>query len=653
MAENVIGIDIVARLDDFRAELAKIPDIGGKEAKALTAQLSKEIKAAESAAKKAADAAKTIKPAMDGAADATKRFGDNAGKLGSNAGKLAGILDTLVPGAGELARTVADVADAGEVASVASEGFGLSLGSILTVAGPVALAIGALALAYSHYKAELVEAERKQEQALHISEDVQTLTDQIAKSKRDLAKAVGGATAVEAENAEIQERWTEAGEKANKTLREKEAELKAALATEQRYVSDGLMSHQKTLDELTASLEQNAVEQKRNTDLASLGAQTDMDAREAARLKAEADAHATKNAAAKAEAAQDAAKAAEEEAKAQEEARRAALDYASAIEDIEGITHDAARSQMDDYELLADDRDKQLAHISESTMQAGQAAIASGEDVWGKLAEIDAKGTAASQGTWDAYYADLDALRQEDKDKAEKATDEKANQEKEALAQLYEQGASMAADAAGAISESFGDAYDTISGNVTDLMDYQSAADEHLTDSQKKALKERIKEQKKAAREAFEAQKAAAMVEAAIQTALAVSQSLGSAPWPYNLIPAGFALAAGLAEEAAIASTQPAFHSGGPLDLAPDEMSITARKGEYMVNPTGRSVLGDQTLRDANSGKSSSGGGNVYAVSVYKHTRQVDRWKKDGLLAGDPISKAITEGKLVGHRSNR
>ena len=50
MAENQVGIDVVARLDGLRAELAKIPDIGGKAARELTAQVSKEIRAAEKAA---------------------------------------------------------------------------------------------------------------------------------------------------------------------------------------------------------------------------------------------------------------------------------------------------------------------------------------------------------------------------------------------------------------------------------------------------------------------------------------------------------------------------------------------------------------------------------------------------------------------------
>lgn len=70
MANEVVGIDIVARLDGFRAELAKIPDIGGKEAKALVGQLSREIKGAERASRAAAAAARVHKVEVQGLAGA-------------------------------------------------------------------------------------------------------------------------------------------------------------------------------------------------------------------------------------------------------------------------------------------------------------------------------------------------------------------------------------------------------------------------------------------------------------------------------------------------------------------------------------------------------------------------------------------------------
>lgn len=107
MADNVVGIDIVARLDSFRAELAKIPDIGAAEAKALTAQLSKEIRGAEKAAKDAAkaskDAAKANKEGAKASRDAAgglKTLKEAAGAVGygdlaEKAGKFGSVLEAL------------------------------------------------------------------------------------------------------------------------------------------------------------------------------------------------------------------------------------------------------------------------------------------------------------------------------------------------------------------------------------------------------------------------------------------------------------------------------------------------------------------------------------------------------------------------------
>ena len=54
-----------------------------------------------------------------------------------------------------MAQNVADLADVVEVASVVTETLGVSMGSLLAVAGPVALAVGGLYLAYQSYNAEL------------------------------------------------------------------------------------------------------------------------------------------------------------------------------------------------------------------------------------------------------------------------------------------------------------------------------------------------------------------------------------------------------------------------------------------------------------------------------------------------------------------
>ena len=98
-ANEVVGIDIVARLDDFRAELAKIPDIGAKEAKALTSQLSREIKRAERASKTAAEQSKKTAAAFRTQARASAEAASSAKSQGSallkTAGAMAGALVTV------------------------------------------------------------------------------------------------------------------------------------------------------------------------------------------------------------------------------------------------------------------------------------------------------------------------------------------------------------------------------------------------------------------------------------------------------------------------------------------------------------------------------------------------------------------------------
>lgn len=103
MSQNeVVGIDIVARLDDFRSELAKIKDIGGKEARALTAQLSREIKKSEKASKRAAEQSKKTAAAYKAQGKAAKKAASETGDLskafGSTAKKAAALFLTIEMG---------------------------------------------------------------------------------------------------------------------------------------------------------------------------------------------------------------------------------------------------------------------------------------------------------------------------------------------------------------------------------------------------------------------------------------------------------------------------------------------------------------------------------------------------------------------------
>ncbi|WP_290608021.1 hypothetical protein [Janthinobacterium sp.] len=144
MANPVVGIDIAVRLDQLKAQLASIPDIGGKAAKDLTAQLSREIKQAEEAAKRAK------KPTQD-LRNETTRFADAAGAAGSGAKKLRGLFGMLGSEASALAGFVDDAGDAVEVFSGVS-------GASAAAAGGTAAALAALALAYQATTGDIARA---------------------------------------------------------------------------------------------------------------------------------------------------------------------------------------------------------------------------------------------------------------------------------------------------------------------------------------------------------------------------------------------------------------------------------------------------------------------------------------------------------------
>ena len=100
----------------------------------------------------ARDAASSLDRAGDEAVAAGGKFsraGEAFGSVGGAAGKLAGGLDLLVPGLGEVARTVADMADVGEVGAAAMEGLSGTIGLLAGVVGVAAASFAVLATAYA------------------------------------------------------------------------------------------------------------------------------------------------------------------------------------------------------------------------------------------------------------------------------------------------------------------------------------------------------------------------------------------------------------------------------------------------------------------------------------------------------------------------
>lgn len=113
MATNeVVGIEIRAELAGLRADLAKIPDIGAKEARAMAGALSREIKRSERASKKAAEQAKKTAGALREQTRATKEVAKNTGGLTASLAKMGAGLAGVMLTAEKIKMAFTAVADA-------------------------------------------------------------------------------------------------------------------------------------------------------------------------------------------------------------------------------------------------------------------------------------------------------------------------------------------------------------------------------------------------------------------------------------------------------------------------------------------------------------------------------------------------------------
>lgn len=96
---------------------------------------------------------------------------------------------------------------------------------------------------------------------------------------------------------------------------------------------------------------------------------------------------------------------------------------------------------------------------------------------------------------------------------------------------------------------------------------------------------------------------------------------------------------------AAIASTT--LHRGGMAD----EVSATLTRREAVLNPLARQTIGDENIRRAQAGQSPRGD-RVVVVERYRH-QTFNRFIRDNLEMGSPVSQAINAGQVSGHRTAR
>ena len=153
-----------------------------------------------------------------------------------------------------------------------------------------------------------------------------------------------------------------------------------------------------------------------------------------------------------------------------------------------------------------------------------------------------------------------------------------------------------------------------------------------------------------------------------MQKALAIASVIASGaqaamgaltPPPIGLgVPGGFAMLPIIAAQVAvqiatISKGTSKKHSGGPVDrdgLAPDEVSITGKDGEFMVNGMGRAGAGDAALEALNRGERPRGGGTTVALQL-DHRYFSEFVARDRRLVGSELGKALNTNKNIGYRS--
>lgn len=151
--------------------------------------------------------------------------------------------------------------------------------------------------------------------------------------------------------------------------------------------------------------------------------------------------------------------------------------------------------------------------------------------------------------------------------------------------------AGIASDALSQISDIFNQAQDNKQTRLDnefkkreEIIRATTANEEQLNAKLEQLAIEKADKERKLKEKAFRANKAIAIVESIINTGVAVTKTLSSIPFPFNLIAAGVVGAFGLVQTALIAAQpMPQFEEGGPIKA--NQLSIVGEGGPELFLP--------------------------------------------------------------------
>tara|TARA_R100001480_G_scaffold1452_1_gene4510 strand:+ start:6800 stop:8812 length:2013 start_codon:yes stop_codon:yes gene_type:complete len=649
MAEEKRSINIAYKADlkDLINKLKQMPNVTEAEARKMVSALDRQLKQAEKAAKKSADAsAKAAKNAAAAARRGAKEFEDMADAARraeerlERVGEASGDIDRGFSSVGLALRGVnpqlAEAADGIADMFAVTEGLTMSFAALnpLVVAGGIA--IGALTLGYVAHQAELekvrettlalrdaqkalIESQNEQENNLidaagKLREqrlEYQLLTGQISEYEFELQKAGeaanesfrGNIEAVQSSISEselllatiesLKDSYIAAG-KSNVVLSEGERERLRTLQLQTQNVKNNLdltqegLAQAAELGKLEKALQANIAEQRKQREaIEAMQSEAVETAQEMVTLEKEL-ADATEAAAAAKEKGVKPAKKSLD--LVQEE-----LDAMEALIEAENRFFDRqinANKKLEDFQIEA--------FMSEEQREA----LAFGR----RIEEIEKLGEITEQ---EELAADI--IKQMLHNKDLERIDELKKKEEELQAQRREglrENLDGALELGGALAEL---TEMRIKGNEIDVQAMKDKQEEiaAMSDIERAAYE---KEQKNL-RGLFNFRKGMALAEIAMGTAEAVvaAQKLIS---PFNAIQSALAVATGVAQAGVVMSQQmPSFHMGG---MAPDEANARVLRGEAILDrATVRRMGGEQGVRNLQQGGSASV--QTVVIQPFKH----------------------------------
>jgi len=612
--EKSIEISYKANIQDLKSKLSQIPNITDQEAKKMVAALDRQLKQAESASKKAAEASKkAAQSASKAAMNAQHDFDD----LADSAKRAEEKLDLVAEKSGDIDRgfssvglalrgvnpQIAEAADGMADMFAVGEGLILTFKSLNPVVLGVTIALGALTLGYTAYKASIEEANKAildqkeamkglQQQYLNQRNNfmgsvdaLNDLRDQLSlangemsqyefdrsKAARDTQSQFNGFITAQEEiiqsrkeernliqqikagNINISDNDKErirnlqlltSGVSKTKDLLDGSAESSGYLGLIEAAITEDIRKQNLGLDILTKQKEEAVVISKKLVDIS-----------EGERMEAEAN------------------------AKAQKKITKEKVEQVNIQEDLlKAIEEQLARDneQLNQRQSHLDELQK---IIDENTMSEEALKERAFEAELTRISEI-------GRMTGDYHLADVAIFTEVQKRKMELLAEEQKKREDMAKVQK-EQTADLLSGV-----EAFSSAT------------LQAAIDNGIANS-------------KVIGGLFAMQQASAIAQIAFSTSEAIAKAMTYPP-PLNGIMAGLAVATGAAQTASVMAQKPpspSMHMGG---VAPDEMSATVLKGEAILDRgTVRKLGGEQGIK--NLQQSSAKQDNIVVVQPFRH----------------------------------